>query len=251
MIFLFLFISCKKLEHDDGIVTFGEVFFDMSSVPSYEFISVRYNGQPIDLESGTGRIRVPEGEAQFSFYDERTSDLLGEKTLNIIARSPEKHIIFRPTDDAKISFLDSDGQSNEEAPSEGKMKIKIANYATSLLPGKVDIVFHGLVGRTYIATDTIKEVSQNLGEEEYHLVKKGDVSPSRPTYQLSFINSATKEELTNIGGTIFFTTTMSANALKGIYTLYLTPSERDFEAPAWLSFDNKFYTVSINVLYAD
>ncbi|MGJ1362010.1 hypothetical protein ACR79B_03325 [Sphingobacterium spiritivorum] len=249
--FLVLLFSCKKLEYDQGITTFGEVFFIVDNVESYPHLKIKYNGNDIDQQQGTGRIRVPEGEAKFEFYDERSGKVLAEKSVNIEAGLAATFIGFQPSEDASIAFLDPDAQNNEETPPEGFMKIKIANYSAGLLPDKVDVVFHGLVGRLYVPTDTISNVGNNLEIKQYYTVNKGNVSPSRPNYQLSFIDSETKEEIKNLGGTIFFTTAMFANAEKGVYTVYLTAVARDFEAPAFLEGSGKYFTIQPNILFAD
>src|SRR5690606_19298050 len=143
------FTACKKLDHDEGFTSIGEVYIDASGAPAlYDGLKVNYNGVPVDIQPYSGttyRVRVPEGESTFQFYNGETSgDILAEKTVNIVPGSPETLLLFQPTETSDVAILDPNEQDNEEAAPEGFLKIKIANYANTALPlDKYDIVVEG------------------------------------------------------------------------------------------------------------
>lgn len=250
--------ACKKLGYDDGVTTFGEVFFVTNSVAIDNNLKVRYNGYPIDKQGGTGRIRVPEGEGKFEFYDDRKEDkVLLEQTVNIIAGSPETFNLFQPSEDSPIAVLDPNGQDNEEAAPEGFMKIKIANYASDLLPEELDLVVLGLDENLQtIELATLESVSNNLGQEKYRQVPigNGDIL----AYTFKFRDRKTQKFIQNHGGTDYwndnifiYPSSMSPIPEKRIYTIYLKTVEEWGEYISFIKSGDKYYRIDPEILYAN
>jgi len=226
--------SCEKIDVDQRFTTFGEVFFIADQTASYQagHLKVKYNGNPIELQSGTGRIRVPEGEGKFEFYDESRDEVLGEKTVNVVPGSPERYSLFQPTEEDPIAFINPDGEIDEEAAPDGFMKIKIANYAKKLIPfEKTDVIvnFRYTQGRqyVYVPVDTIEAVGQTLDTATYRLVRLGErLSNYQPGYFISFKEHGTDNKVNNAGGTMYYShVAIVPDEVKKVTTRYLTPIE--------------------------
>lgn len=242
------FSSCKKLDYNNGFSTFADIFFLNNSINKN--LAAKYNGSPITWDQGSGKIHTLEGEGTFEFYDKNSKVSFGTKKVNVTASAPQKIMLFQPIEDAPIAFLDPNAQEEEAPPKQGFMKIKLANYAANLLPfDKIDVVVYALVGRTFVKVGVIENVGKNLDSEEYHQVSIGEITPGRvPTYQFSFMNHATQEEVKNNAGTRYMSPSFNAADTKGIYTIYLTP----FDAPEidfFLKYNGKYYSVFPNILF--
>ncbi len=254
--------SCKKIEVDQGFTNFGEVYFIGDQSVSYNLgnLLIKYNGNLIELQNSTGRIRVPEGEAKFEFYNKSRNELIGEKTVNIVPGSPEKYNLFQPSEEHSITFLNPNGQINEEAAPEGYLKIKIANYAIKALPhAKYDIRVEGNDGwNGYLPIDTIMNIGVNLDEETYHLVKKGE---NNIAYRFSYLVHGTQEEVLNARGTLYTSGGVwdYPNPKKDVFTFFLSEShEADLEGASnaakgrGVIVDGKYiYRITPNILFAD
>jgi hypothetical protein len=226
--------SCKKLDYEDGIVPFGEVYFDMNKTAISNYLKIKYNGHPIDTERGTnGRVRVPQGESKFEFYDERNGTVLLEKVVNIDPALTEHFTLFQPSEDDPIAFLDPNGEDGEPASPDGFMKIKIANYSKELIPFEnVDVIlnFRYTVGRqyVYVPVDTIESVGQTLDTASYRLVNMGERELNyQPGYFLSFKeHGANNTEVQNAGGTMYYShIAIIPDEERNVFTRYLTPVE--------------------------
>lgn len=243
------FSSCKKLDYDNGFASFADIFFVNNSVNKN--LAVKYNGNPIPWDLGSGRIHTLQGEGSFEFYDKSSNVTLGTKKVNVSAKGLNKFLIFQPSEEAPFSFLDPNGQANEAAPEKGYMKIKIANYAPKLIPfEKIDVVIYGLVDMAYVKIGVIENVGKNLDKEQYHLVSKGAVTAEDPFYQFSFIDHVTKAEVKNFGGGRYASLNLTADAVKGIYTIYLT-SQTASKGNSRIKYEEGYYHIGPRVLFSN
>lgn len=260
MIFpIITFTSCEKIDVDQGFTAFGEVFFVPDQTASYQtgHLKVMYNGNPVELQGGTGRIRVPEGEGKFEFYDESKGEVLGEKTVNIIPGSPETFNLFQPTETDPIAFLDPNGQDNEEAAPEGFMRVKIANYAGDLLPNDLDIVVLGLnMNFETVELATLESVSNNIGEEQYRQIPTG--GSDILAYTFKFRDRKTQGFVKMHGGEDYWSQSfflypdmISPYPEKRVYTIYLRSIEQWGEHPLFIKSGDKYYEISPEILYAN
>lgn len=247
--------SCKKLDYKNEFAEFASVYFLNNSVISVE-MQARYNGAPIEWNQSSGEIRAVAGEAKLEFYDRRTGAVQAEKTVTIDPSRPDTFQLFQPVEGGGVSFIDPKAQADEAAPPEGFMKIKIANYATDLVPFEnTDLVVIGEYydedfNTQYEVLDTIYNVSQNLDNEGYHTVSKGGAHIG--AWRFSFLDHETGQEVKNLGGTTYscfgFYSSLYA---KFIFTLYLTSYEEWGEHELFIKKGDKFYSVAINVLLED
>ena len=252
------FASCKKIEVDQGMTKFGEVYFDLTKAASYRSgnLQVRYNGNIIEMaQIIEGRIRVPEGEAKFEFLDKKSNSVLAEKTIVINSEKPEKYNLFQPSEEDGISFLDPNGQDNEEAAPEGFMKIKIANYAKKLIPFKnVDIIlnFRYTKGRqyVYVPVDTIYSVGQTLDSATFRIVKLGErLSNYQPGYYCSFKESNSENIIKNAGGVMYYShISLIPIAPKNVTTRYLSQMEY-ISNNLYINFEDKYYYIDYKDIY--
>jgi len=260
------FTACKKLDHDEGFTSIGEVYIDASGAPAlYDGLKVNYNGVPVDIQPYSGttyRVRVPEGESTFQFYNGETSgDILAEKTVNIVPGSPETLLLFQPTETSDVAILDPNEQDNEEAAPEGFLKIKIANYANTALPlDKYDIVVEGDDGLNgWQELDVIKGVGTNLEGETYHLVAKGAQMYS---YRFTYRIPSTGEFVLNGRGTVYTSGGVweypNPKPQKDVFTFFLSESkDRELEGATNAQkgrgtvVDGWIYSITPNILFAD
>lgn len=251
-----ILFSCAKLDYDDGITPFGEVYFDISKTAISDHLKVKYNGSPIELQqTAGGRVRVPQGEAKFEFYDTRSGSVLLEKIISIDPTVTERFILFQPSEDDPIAFLDPHGQDNEEAAPQGFMKIKIANYSKSLVPfEKTDIIinFRYTQGRqfVYVPVDTIQSIGQTLDTATYRLVNMGERMPNyQPGYFCSFKEHGTDNEVKNAGGTMYYThIAIIPDEEKNVFTRYLTPVEY-IANNLYIFYEDLYYFIDIANVY--
>ena len=232
------FTACKKLEHDEGFTSIGEVFFDASNVAinkttAGRLLDVRTsNGYPVEWTSmGTGKLIAPEGERTFEFYDKRTGEVLAEKTVNVVAGNPERWTLFQPEEGQQISILDLTAYAQEPAASEGQIKIRFANYATGALPyEEIDIVVWGEgLPQGDVPLDTIENVGKSFDGSGFHTIYG---SNKNLIYHFSFIDKASQKEIVRVNGTRYttkgratsFSPTNFSSASKGIFVMYLTHS---------------------------
>lgn len=259
MISIVAVIGCKKIEVDQGFTTFGEIYFYADQTASYLAgnLQVKYNDHPIDIQGGTGIIRVPEGEGKFGFYDKSTGELLGEKRVTIVPGKPEKYSLFQPTESDPIALLDPNGQADEAAAAEGFMKIKIANYATDLLPNDLDVVVLGLnMNMETVELATLENVSNNLGEEDYRLVPTG--GSDILAYTFKFRDRNTQVFVKADGGDDYWSPNfflypdiISPFPEKRVYTIYLKTYETPVEYELYIKSGDSYYEIAPEILYAD
>lgn len=254
LLVLFSFNSCKKQDYDTGFTTFAEVFFIPQNVASA--LVVKVGNTPIDWQDGTGKIRVPEGENTFVFYNKANGKKIGEKTVNIIAGSPETYKLFQPTESDPIAFLSPNGQEGEEAAPDGFMKLKIANYAGSLVPKELDVVVLGLnENLETVELATLESVTNNIGEEQYRKVPTGGSNILAYTFKFrdratqKFVKNDAKEDYWNQNN-FLYPGSMSPVPEKRIYTVYLKIYEAS-EYPAYIKAGDKYYEINPEILYAD
>lgn len=246
--------SCQKQAYDDDFTTFAPVYFSRRSILENN-LQVKYNGEPIRWEES--RITVPEGEARFEFYDRRSGEVLAEKVVNISKAQPESFIVFQPTADAAPAFLDGNGQANETAAPAGFIKIKLANYAAALLPyEKTDIVVVGINANfEFIPLDTLEAITQNLGNEEYHLVPtNSDILG----YSFHFRQHGSEAMVKDaIGGdymnldVALVPELLSPRPEKNIYTLYFIAAKQDVAADRYIKSGDIYYQIQPEFLYVD
>ncbi|GAA4131942.1 hypothetical protein GCM10022216_02540 [Sphingobacterium kyonggiense] len=254
------FAGCEKGDYTEPYTEFGEVYFDASQTASYQtgHLKIKYNGNSIEIQSGTnGRVRVPQGEGKFEFYDERTGEVLGGKTVNIIPASPETFNLFQPTETDPIAFLDPNGQADEEAAPAEFMRLKIANYAGDLLPKDLDIVVLGLnMNFETVELATLESVSNNIGEEQYRQIPTG--GSDILAYTFKFRDRKTQEFVKMHGGEDYWSQNfflypdmISPYPEKRVYTIYLRSIEQWGEHPLFIKLGDKYYEISPEILYAN
>ncbi len=257
------FYSCQKQNYEDGFVTFGNVYFQNQSVLNTD-LSIKYKGEPIAWQGGTGMVKVPEGEASFEFYNKRTGKVLGEKTVQVIASHPETFLVFQPTIDAPVAFLDPNEQADEEAAPEGFYKMKLANYSFDLLPfEKIDIIVMGekfnleTFELSYEELAMLEDVGRNLGDESYRLIPKPTGGDFTGSILFAFRDSNTGMDVLNHGGRLyissfaFFPEFEYPNAQKAVFTVYLIPYEQWGESEEHLAYGGTYYDIEPKVLFSD
>jgi len=256
---LLCFISCEKLDYEQDITNFGEVYFVTSNVATRQSLEIHYNGHPVESEQGTGRIRVPEGESKFEFVNSSTGEVLLEKTVGIVAGQPEHFTLFQPVLDAPLMFLDEDAQANEEPAPEGYYKVKFVDYTGDLFfEDKVDIImwrpeFSWVTWTTeWVETGILASVGKELNEEAYHLIPISDEGLG-----LSFRDSQTKEKLFIKGGSseeyitdsfykdvLVPTSASLPNPKKNVFTAYINTREGNENT---IKKEDKFYRIGVTI----
>lgn len=252
------FLSCEKLDYDDGIISFGDVFFNTSNVALHSSLKIHYNGNLIEIQREDGRVRVPEGTAKFEFYDNTTNQLLLEKTVDIVAGNPERITLFQPTADAPLMFLDENSQADEEPAPPGYYKVKFVNYTGSLLPfnKKMNIVmfraeFNWITFETeYVEIGVLESIGTNLNEETYHLIP---VEAGDQGLAFSFREAETGDQLTTVAGNEFLNSTFNqelanasaslSNPKKNVFTAYIEAYEIDYQNDNFLKIHDKLYGI--------
>lgn len=249
-------ISCQKKDYDNGFTAFAPVFFVNKSVLGND-LQVKYNGTPISWDASSGKIEVPEGTGKFEFFDRRNGKVLAEKTVEVIKTQKDSLLIFQPTAAAPIAFLDARGQVNEPPPTAGFIKIKMANYAPSLLPfEQLDVIVVGINANfEFINLDTLETVRKNLGTENYHLIP----TPSDIlAYTFYFKQHGTDTKVKNAMGDdyvnmdiILFPDMIDPRPVKNIYTIYFAAVEPAVGTDLQIKVGDKYYNIDPVILYAD
>lgn len=261
--------ACKKLDYDGmELVPFAEVYFDASNVAMNntgegKFLEVKTsNGNPVTWRQD-GQISAPEGTVTFEFYDKRNGEVLAEKSVNIVAGSPERWTLFQPEMGQPISIISPTENAEEPAAKEGFMKFKVANLATKSLPyEKIDIIVYGKdANSSVIELGKIENVGQTFQESEYQEISRGK-EEGVTSFYFSFLNSKDKQEINGDGGTVFTTDVLGLpgeiipsqlNPKNWVFTIYLL--ETEFPESYGICIqgtDSKWYAVNINnVLFSN
>jgi hypothetical protein len=251
--------ACQKKEYDNSYTIFGHAYFKNQTTVTGNDFGVKYEGSPVDYNTGSGGVELPEGEGTFTFYNTKTGAVLAEKKVTVSKANPPHYILFQPLPDLPVAFLDPNAQANEEAAPAGFMKIKIANLSQVAIPDKtIDIVVQSTVVSVtkFGPVDTIKAVGKDLGEAGYVLVRRGVRAGAIQTrYRFSFLDAATKQPLLAAGGAAFtnntdFATSSFPSAVKGVFTIYLTDVVKTTNT-VYLKRDNTYYDIQPNVLFND
>lgn len=249
--------SCEKGNYTEPYTAFGEVYFAPGQAATYlaGHLKVRYNGDPMELQGGTGRIRVPEGEGEFEFYDESTGEVLLTKTVDIIAGSPERYTLFQPTPDAPLTFLDENAQENEEAAPDGFFKVRIVDYTGNLFfDDKVEIILWRNEFDWITFTEKWVEIGpwgvtigKDLDEEAYHLLEIDDAG-----YGFSF-RKTDGEKLLTVAGEEFIATEFYKRLVseseslqepkKNVFTAYIMAAEINNQNDNFIPVGNKLYAI--------
>jgi hypothetical protein len=261
LILLSGFYSCKKLDYDNSFKTFANIYFldnvALNRTGQGIFLSVKYEGSPVAWTQGTGRIEVPEGKGRFEFFDRRTGVVLAEKTVEVNRSKPDTFLVFQPTVESPIAFLDLKGQANEAAPPAGFIKLKVANYATDLIPyEQTDIIVVGINMNFELTNlDTIEAVGNNLSNETFHLVP---TTSDILAYTFCFKKHGTDMIVRNDMGDVYmnieeflYPDDMNPKPEKNIYTLYFVPILSPTPSDMYVKHGGKYYNIRTNILYAN
>lgn len=256
------FSSCKKIDVDQNFTSFGKVNFDASNLA----INNTGEGRLLQIKSENGFkiewrldgiVSAPIGKRHFLFYDQRTNEVLAEKTIDVNIDKTEKWQLFQPSVGDNISFIDPNIDSEEPNASNNQIKIKFANYASNALPyNQLDVVIWA-EGQPQgdIPLDTIKNVGKSFEGMSFHTVanSKKDMS-----IYFSFIESSSQKEVLRVNGSRYTTkgraTTLALSlidAKKGNYVIYITHANI-YDEPGTGSRiagnNNRWYTVKYNIL---
>jgi len=262
--------SCGKGEHVTSFAQFVDVYFDadqtaLRSNGAGVFIAAKYNGNPIEWDILSKKIRVVAGEGRFEFYDTRSGQVVAEKVIDVKAGSKETYTMFQPTLDAPVVFVDPIAQEAESPAPAGHIKVKVANYANDLIPFenldiKVSLSYFDADFNTVVKeVGTIKGVKRTVDQAVYQILPNALPSPLPEFgyhYVFEFVNSETGEPLLNLGGTAYANMAFSPadiNPLpvKNIFTLYMISQKAWGEAPPFIKKDDSFYEIVTKVLFAN
>lgn len=260
--------SCQKAEYVNSFSEFVDVYFDADKTALRDngagvFIAARYNGSPIEWVN-LKKIKVVAGEGKFEFYDTRNGKVVAEKVIDVKPGSKETYMLFQPTMDAPVSFIDPDEQDTESPAPAGHIKVKLANYAQDLIPFenleiKVSISYFDADFNTLVEeVGTIKDVKNKIDQAEYQILPNGLPTPLPEygyQYIFEFVNSSTGQPLLNHGGTSYSNMAFGPESInplpvKNIFTLYLVSREAWGEAPPFIKKGDLFYEIVTNVLFA-
>lgn len=248
--------SCQKKDYDDSFTSFAPVYFVNKSALDLNLL-VKYKGTSLEWDRYSGRIEVPEGEGVFEFFDRRNGQVLAEKKVTVSKDNRDSFLIFQPTIEAPLAFLDARGQADVTPPPAGFIKIKLANYAPSLLPfEKTDVIVVGVnMNFEFINLDTIMAVSQNMGNEEYHLVP---TTSDMMGYTFYFKQNGTETKVKNNMGDDYLNIDnalipdfMNPRPEKNIYTLYFSPLVQPYPGDNFIKLGDKYYHINPEILYAN
>lgn len=262
--------SCKKGEFATPFAEFVEVYFDADKTALRDngagvFIAAKYNGYPIEWDVTSKKMKVVAGEGTFEFYDTRDGKVVAEKVIDVKAGSKDTFVLFQPTMDAPVSFIDPHAQASESAAPAGHIKLKVANYAKDLIPFehtdiKVSISYFDADWNEVITEiGLIKDIKDGVDKAEYQIIADGVPDPLPEmgyNYVFEFVDSNTGQPLLNHGGTNYSNMAFSPSGLdplptKNVYTLYITSRETWGEAPPFLKKGNTFYEIATSILFAD
>ena len=262
--------SCQKAEYVNSFSEFVDVYFDADKTALRDngagvFIAARYNGNPIEWDVNAKKIKVIAGEGKFEFYDTRDGKVVAEKVIDVKPGSKETYILFQPTMDAPVVFMDPTAQNTESPAPAGHIKLKLANYANDLIPFenldiKVSISYFDADFNTVIEeVGTIKGVRNTIDQAEYQILPNGLPNPLPEygyQYVFEFVNSSTGQPLLNHGGTAYSNIAFSPESIsplpvKNVFTLYMLSKETWGEAPPFIKKGDTFYEIITTVLFAN
>ncbi len=261
--------SCGKEQSGEPFATFVDVYFDADNTALRDntgvFIAAKYNGHPIDWNVALKKMRVLAGEGKFEFYDTRNGKTVAEKLINVQPGKAETYMLFQPTIDAPVVFVDPE-QNNTESPApDGHIKVKIANYAKDLTPFenlniKVSISYFDADFNTIVEEiATIPNVKNTIDVAGYQLMPDGLPDPMPEygyNYVFEFVDSNTGQPLLNHGGEKYSNMAFSPDGInplpvKKVFTLYLVSNKAWGEAPAFIKKGDDFYEIATRVLFSN
>jgi len=264
------FYSCQKAEQVNPFSAFVDVYFDASKTAlrdngSGVFIAAKYNGDPIEWNILSKKIKVIAGEGKFEFYDTRNGKVVAEKVIDVKAGSKETYTLFQPTMDAPVTFIDPAAQESESPAPAGHIKLKVANYAKDLIPFehtdiKVSVSYFDADWNEVVTEiGVIKDVKNTIDQAEYFILPDGRPDPLPElgyNYVFEFVNSNTGQPLLNYGGTNYSNMAFSPAGinplpLKNVFTLYMISRETWGEAPPFIKKGDTFYEIATSVLFAN
>jgi hypothetical protein len=159
--------SCKKEATLSKPATFASVVFNdpfaVFAEPNGP-LKITYQGKPIEQQVGPGSVvgefKVLAGEGEFDFFNSATGTKVLTKKLKINKDTVKSYVFFKPDPDAERVELLENNQLSEPRPSaEDRIKVKIANFAQSVLGNKnIKVVF----SQNGIPVDTIQTVGSEF-----------------------------------------------------------------------------------------
>lgn len=261
--------SCQKEEYVNPFETFVDIYFDAENTALRDnngyFIAAKYNGQPIDWTVASKKMKILIGEGKFEFYDIRNGKTVAEKIIDVQPGDAETYMLFQPTIDAPVVFVDPGEQDAESPAPDGHIKLKLANYANDLIPFenldiKVSINYFDADFNTVVAeVGTIRDVKNTVDVAAYQVLPDGLPNPLPEygySYVFDFVDGKTGEPLLNHGGTPYFNMAYSPEGFgplpgKKVLTLYMVSNKVWGEAPPFIKKGDDFYEIATKVLFAD
>ncbi|MBO9153528.1 hypothetical protein ACFOTA_15005 [Chitinophaga sp. GCM10012297] len=262
--------GCGKGEPAAPFTEFVEVYFDAEKTALRNngegvFIAARYNGQPIEWNVLSKKIKVVTGEGKFEFYDTRNGNVVAEKVVDVKPGARQEYTMFQPTLDAPVSFIDPDAQGSESPAPAGQIKLKVANYAKDLIPfTKLDIrvsisYFDADWNEVITEVGMIRDVQDAVDKAAYHLLPNGVPAPAPEfgyNYVFEFLDGDTGEPLRNYGGTGYSNLAFSPQGIdplpvRNVFTLYMVSNKTWGEAPPFIKKGDDFYEIATTVLFAN
>jgi hypothetical protein len=159
--------SCKKEATLSKPATFASVVFNdpfaVFAEPNGP-LKITYQGKPIEQQIGSGSVagefKVLAGEGEFEFFNSATGAKVLTKKLNINNGTVKSYVFFKPDPDAaRVELLENNQLSEPRPAAEDRIKVKIANFAQSILGNKnIKIVF----SQNGISVDTIQTVGSDF-----------------------------------------------------------------------------------------
>jgi hypothetical protein len=230
--------SCKKETTLAEQATFASVVFndpfDVFAGPNGP-LKITYQGSTIEQQTGSGSVngefRVLAGEGKFDFFNSTTGAKVLTKKLNISKDTVITIVFFKPEPDAeKVELLENNQLSEPRPGAEDLIKVKIANFAQSVLGNKnIKIVF----SQNGIPVDTIQTTGSEFINAYSEMSREIKIirNIKRPTtaYSINFLDENNNPVLDANGapveGAFISNNIVSVNLYTIIVTVYKNPGQ--------------------------
>ncbi|MCQ6958572.1 hypothetical protein [Mucilaginibacter aquariorum] len=154
--------SCKKEATLSKPATFASVTFidpfDVFAGPNGPLV-ITYQSKPIEPRAD-GSLKVLAGEGEFEFFNSAANTSVLTRKLTISKDTAKTYVFFKPNPDAaRVELLENNQLSEPRPATEDRIKVKIANFAQSILGNKnIKVVF----SQNGIPVDTIQTVGSEF-----------------------------------------------------------------------------------------
>ena len=214
--------SCKKEATLPEAGTFATVRFNdpFGVFDAQGGFAIAYQGMPIAFNIDRS-ITVLPGEGEFEFSNLSTGTKVLTKKLNISKDTVKTYAFFKPDPDAQRVELIENNQLSEPRPAEDHIKVRMANFAQSILGDKdMKIVF----SQNDIPVDTIQTTGSEFtnGYTEmncaFTIIRGG--RKNRTRYSITFLDENNNTVLDANGAPILCDVGMPVNYDINLFTFF-------------------------------